>query len=97
MNKNEEECNKLEEEVVRLQAIVYKLNKNLNSSLVLYNILSFQISLGDKIGLGYEGTSSSKEGTSTNSLKEEIKGELKNVTTLRNFLMFPRHPRLAMD
>lgn len=64
-----------------MNAKIDRLNNNLNTSLVLDNILICQIYPCDKTGLGYEGTSSSKECTRFKSFNEEIKGEFRNDTT----------------
>jgi len=76
----EEERKKLEE-VVSLRVEVDKMNKKLNNSLVLDNILSYQRLSGDKIGLGYIGASSSEEDTSSKPPKEETQRESRNAAT----------------
>jgi len=60
--KKKEDCNRLEEEVVSLRVEVDKINKNLNSSLVL-----------DKMCLGYTGAYLRKENTNSKPSKEETK------------------------
>ena len=67
--KKEEECGKVNEEVVSLRVEVDKLNKNLKRSQVLDDILSCQISPCDKKGLGYTTKSPCEEDTSSKSLK----------------------------
>jgi len=81
MKKREEECKKLEEEVVSLRVEVDKMNNKSNNSLVLDNILSCQRPSGDKIGLGYIGASSSKEDTRSKPPKEETQREFRNAAT----------------
>jgi hypothetical protein len=69
MMKKEEDCEKLEEEVITLRVEVDKLNKNLKSSQVLEDILSCQRSLSDKAGFGYIGEASCKEDANANPNK----------------------------
>jgi hypothetical protein len=54
INEKEESCDKLEAEVVDLRNKVEKLNKFLNRSQILDEILESQISQCDKSGLGYK-------------------------------------------
>jgi hypothetical protein len=69
MMKKEEDCENLEEEVVSLRVEVDKLNKNLKSSQVLEDILSYQRSPFNKSGLGYIGETSCKEDGNANPSK----------------------------
>jgi hypothetical protein len=73
MMKKEEDCEKIEEEVVTLRVEVVKLNKNLKSSQVLEDILRCQRSPFNKTCLGYIGEASCKEyinGSSRKSIEE---------------------------
>jgi hypothetical protein len=60
MMKKEDDCEKLEEEVVSLRVEVGKINKNSKRSQVLEDILKFQRSPFNKSGLGYIGETSYK-------------------------------------
>jgi hypothetical protein len=54
VNKKEESCHKLEDEVVYLRKKVEKSNKFLNTSMILNEIFESQRSPNDKLGLEYK-------------------------------------------
>lgn len=58
--KQDEDCEKMKEEIFFLNKEVDKLNKNLKSSQALDDILSHQISPPKKYGFGYASKSSKK-------------------------------------
>jgi hypothetical protein len=60
MMKKEEDCEKLEEEVISLKVEFDKLKKNLKISQVLEDILNFQGSPFHKASFGYIGEASCK-------------------------------------
>jgi uncharacterized protein YydD (DUF2326 family) len=70
INKKEESCHKLEDEVVDLRKKVEKSRKFLNSSRILDEILESQRSPCDKLGLGYKGEDTHAE--ESTSKKHEI-------------------------
>ena len=66
--KKNNECERLEEEIVLLRKKVEGMNTILKSSQALDDMLSYHRSPSDKSGLGYVGESSSKNENASNKI-----------------------------
>jgi hypothetical protein len=83
LKEKEENCEKLEAEIVSLRKELDKLNKNMKISQTLDVILSSQRSPYDKTGLGYMGETSYKEDANSKVTNKEVEENLKAPISTR--------------